>query len=51
MSIRVLIRIMIEYQLSQLSDAANQEFDAVFVIPVDSAGIRQGLQELNECRG
>ena len=35
-------------QLSQLSDAANQEFDAVFVIPVDSAGIRQGLQELND---
>lgn len=35
-------------QLSQLSDAANQGFDAVFVIPVDSAGIRQGLQELND---
>ena len=34
-------------QLSQLSDAANQNFDAVFVIPVDSAGIRQGLEELN----
>lgn len=35
-------------QLSQLSDAANQGFDAVFVIPVDSAGIRQGLRELND---
>lgn len=35
-------------QLSQLSDASNQGFDAVFVIPVDSAGIRQGLQELND---
>lgn len=35
-------------QLSQMSDAANQGFDAVFVIPVDSAGIRQGLQELND---
>ena len=35
-------------QLSQLSDAANQKFDAVFVIPVDSAGIRQGLQELSD---
>ena len=35
-------------QLSQLSDAANQKFDAVFVIPVDSAGIRQGLQQLND---
>jgi ribose transport system substrate-binding protein len=35
-------------QLSQLADAANQRFDAVFVIPVDSAGIRQGLEQLNE---
>ena len=35
-------------QMGQLSDAANQNFDAVFVIPVDSAGIRQGLQELND---
>lgn len=35
-------------QLSQLSDAANQKFDAVFVIPVDSAGIRQGLQQLKD---
>lgn len=35
-------------QLSQLSDAANQKFDAVFVIPVDSAGIRQGLEQLKE---
>lgn len=35
-------------QLSQLSDVANQKFDAVFVIPVDSAGIRQGLQQLKD---
>ena len=35
-------------QMSQMSDAANQGFDAVFIIPVDSAGIRQGLQELND---
>lgn len=35
-------------QLSQLADAANQGFDAVFVIPVDSAGIRQGLEQLKE---
>lgn len=35
-------------QLNQLADAANQGFDAVFVIPVDSAGIRQGLEQLNE---
>lgn len=35
-------------QLSQLSDAANQDLDAVFVIPVDSAGIRSGLQELKD---
>lgn len=33
-------------QLSQLSDASNQGFDMVFVIPVDSAGIRQGLMDL-----
>lgn len=33
-------------QLSQISDAANQKFDAVFIIPVDSAGIRQGLEQL-----
>ena len=33
-------------QLSQMSDVANQKFDAVFVIPVDSAGIRQGLEQL-----
>ncbi len=35
-------------QLSQMSDAATQKFDAVFVIPVDSAGIRSGLQELKD---
>ena len=35
-------------QLSQMSDAANQKFDIVFVIPVDSAGIRQGLELLKE---
>lgn len=34
-------------QINQMSDAANQGFDAVFVIPVDSAGIRQGLEKLN----
>lgn len=34
-------------QINQMSDAANQGFDAVFVIPVDSAGIRQGLEALN----
>lgn len=33
-------------QMNQMSDAANQGFDAVFVIPVDSAGIRQGLEQL-----
>lgn len=31
-------------QLNQMADAANQKFDVVFVIPVDSAGIRQGLE-------
>jgi ribose transport system substrate-binding protein len=31
-------------QLNQMADAANKKFDAVFVIPVDSAGIRQGLE-------
>ncbi|MGV3084879.1 sugar ABC transporter substrate-binding protein [Enterococcus dispar] len=35
-------------QLSQMQDAANQQFDAVFVIPVDSKGIRQGLQVLKD---
>lgn len=35
-------------QLSQLSDISNQKVDAVFVIPVDSAGIRQGLQQLKD---
>ncbi|WP_058306011.1 sugar ABC transporter substrate-binding protein [Gracilibacillus massiliensis] len=31
-------------QLNQMADAANQGYDAAFVIPVDSAGIRQGLE-------
>lgn len=35
-------------QLSQMADVANQGFDAVFVIPVDSAGIRQGLEQIHE---
>lgn len=35
-------------QLNQLADGANQGFDAVFVIPVDSAGIRQGLEQFHE---
>lgn len=34
-------------QLNQMADAANQGFDAAFVIPVDSAGIRSGLESLN----
>ena len=34
-------------QLSQMADVANQNFDAVFVIPVDSAGIRQGLEPVS----
>ena len=33
-------------QLSQLSDVANSGYDAVFVIPVDSAGITSGLAEI-----
>ncbi len=35
-------------QLNQMADAANKRFDAVFVIPVDSAGIRQGLEGFKE---
>lgn len=35
-------------QLGQMSDAAQGKFDAVFVIPVDSAGIRQGLIALKD---
>jgi len=31
-------------QLNQMADIANKKIDAVFVIPVDSQGIRQGLQ-------
>ncbi|MDD2458577.1 MAG: sugar ABC transporter substrate-binding protein [Eubacteriales bacterium] len=36
----------VNMQLNQMADVANQKFDAVFVIPVDSAGIRQGLEGL-----
>lgn len=35
-------------QLSQLSDVANSGYDAVFIIPVDSAGITSGLAEIKE---
>ncbi len=35
-------------QLSQLSDVANSEYDAVFIIPVDSAGITAGLAEIDD---
>lgn len=35
-------------QLNQIQDVANQKVDMVFVIPVDSQGIRQGLDELNK---
>ena len=35
-------------QLSQLSECANSGYDAVFVIPVDSAGITSGLAEISE---
>lgn len=35
-------------QLNQLSDAANQRYDMVFVIPVDSNGITAGLMELKK---
>lgn len=35
-------------QLSQMADVANQNVDAVFVIPVDSAGIRQGLEQIHD---
>jgi len=35
-------------QLNQLSDAANQRYDMVFVIPVDSNGITVGLLELKQ---
>lgn len=38
----------VNIQLNQLADVANQRFDAVFVIPVDSQGIRQGLMQLKE---
>ena len=36
----------IDAKLSQLSDCANSGYDAVFVIPVDSAGITSGLAEI-----
>ncbi|MDO5147100.1 MAG: sugar ABC transporter substrate-binding protein [Eubacteriales bacterium] len=35
-------------QLSQLSDVANSGYDAVFIIPVDSAGITAGLAEITD---
>ncbi|MBO5237991.1 MAG: sugar ABC transporter substrate-binding protein [Lachnospiraceae bacterium] len=35
-------------QLSQLSDVANSGYDAVFIIPVDSAGITSGLAEIHD---
>lgn len=35
-------------QLNQMGDVASQDFDVVFVIPVDSAGIRQGLETFQE---
>lgn len=38
----------INKQLNQMGDAANQGFDAVFVIPVDSTGIRQGLENFKD---
>ncbi len=38
----------VNIQLNQLADVANQRFDAVFVIPVDSQGNRQGLMQLKE---
>ena len=31
-----------------MSDVANNGYDAVFVIPVDSAGITSGLAEISE---
>lgn len=35
-------------QLGQLSDVATGGYDAVFIIPVDSAGITAGLAEISE---
>jgi ribose transport system substrate-binding protein len=35
-------------QLGQLSDVANGGYDAVFIIPVDSAGITAGLAEIQD---
>ncbi len=35
-------------QLGQLSDVANSGYDAVFIIPVDSAGITAGLAEIKD---
>ena len=37
-------------QLNQLSDAAIQKFDMVFIIPVDSNGITAGLMELKAAK-
>lgn len=38
----------VNIQLNQLNDVANKKLDAAFVIPVDSAGIRQGLLALKD---
>lgn len=38
----------LDKQLGQLSDVANGGYDAVFIIPVDSAGITSGLAEIQE---
>lgn len=35
-------------QINQMTDTANQRYDTVFIIPVDSAGIRQGLQAYSD---
>lgn len=37
-------------QLGQLSDVANGGYDAVFIIPVDSAGITAGLEEIKNAK-
>ena len=40
----------VNIQLNQLNDVANKKLDAAFVIPVDSAGIRQGRGTLHAWR-
>ena len=37
----------VNLQLSQMEDVANQQVDAVFLIPTDSAGVRLGLEAIN----